>query len=399
MSMETSRYFNALSKCVRCGSCKAFCPTYDEDPTETMGARGRLALLWGLASGTLSPSPELNERIFSCTLCGACSGLCPAGVDIKELIYHGRTILMKDDKKRSLFRRLINFSVQNPKMSLGFLNFSRHLFMPYLIKKRLIPFELELPDYYLRDTIKVVTVPNKKGRVALFAGCMVNFVYPNLGESLINVLNALGYEVIIPATEACCGAPLRGLGLEEEAKQLARKNVQLFSTLNVEAVLSLCPTCTLTIQREYPTLIGEGVQGAQDISRFLADKIDLSTLSVLSSPIRTALYHDPCHLKYGLSIENEPREIIRRLGVKVLKTAEARCCGFAGTFCFTFQELSERLLDTCVKGYVNSEAEAIITSCPGCILQLSKGCKDKPVLHLIEVLEEAIVQNPAVRHP
>jgi glycolate oxidase iron-sulfur subunit len=360
-----------------------------------MGARGRLALLWGLATGILTPSQELSDRIFSCTLCGACSALCPAGVDIKEVIYHGRTILKDNDKKRSLFRRLINFSVKKPKTSLAFLKLSRHILMPYFLKKRLIPFELQLPDHYLRDMIKVVTVSKKKGRVALFTGCMVNFVYPNLGESLINVLNALGYEVILPATEVCCGAPLRSLGLEEEARQHARKNVQLFRTLNVEAVVSLCPTCTLTIHREYPLLIGEGIQDAQDISRFLSDKIDWSGLAELSSPTKKALYHDPCHLKYGLSIENEPREIIRQSGIDLLKTTESRCCGFAGTFCFTFHELSERLLGTCVNEYRNSEAEVIITSCPGCILQLSNGCRDKQVLHLIEVIEEALLQTPA----
>lgn len=392
--METVRYLNELSKCVRCGSCKAFCPTYDEVSTEAMGARGRLALLWALASGTITPSPALHDRIFSCTLCGACSGLCPPGVDIKEVICHGRTILKSDDKKRRFIRRLINFSVKKPKLSFTLLGMTKHILMPYLLKKGFVPFQLELPDRSLRDNVKVVSVSHKKGRVALFTGCMVNFVYPNLGESLINVLHALGYEVILPSTEACCGAPLRGLGLEEEARQLAGRNVQLFSKLNVEAVLSLCPTCTLTIQREYPSLIGEGIQKAQDISSFLVDKIDSTVFSALASPIKKALYHDPYHLKYGLAIEKEPREIIGNIGIDLIKTGEERCCGFAGVFCFTFQELSQRLLNTCVKEYTNSEAEVIITSCPGCILQLSKGFKDKPVLHLIEVIEEAVVQTP-----
>jgi glycolate oxidase iron-sulfur subunit len=395
--METGPYLNDLAKCVRCGSCKAFCPTYDETASESMGARGRLALLWGLASGTISPSPGLIDRIFSCTLCGACYSLCPAGVDIKEVIYHARTILRNDDRKRRFIRRLIDFSIKSPKLSFTFMRLTQHMVMPYLLKKSLVPFQLELPDRCLRDLVKVVSVPRKKGRVALFTGCMVNFVYPNLGESLINVLHTLGYEVILPATEVCCGAPLRGLGLEEEALQLARKNVQLFGKLNVEAVLSLCPTCTLTIQREYPSLVGEGIHKAQDISSFLLDKLESPDISPASPPVRKALYHDPCHLKYGLSIETEPRKIIRDLGIELIKTPEDRCCGFAGSFCFTFQELSQQLLNTCMKQYINTGAEVIITSCPGCILQLSKGSKNIPVLHLVEVLEEAFVKNPVFR--
>lgn len=394
--METSRYLNDLSKCVRCGSCKAFCPTYEEVATEAMGARGRLALLWGLASKTIAPSPALHNRIFSCTLCGACSGQCPPGVDIKEVIYHGRTILKNDDKDRRFIRRLISVSLKNPKLSFTLLAMIQPILMPYLSRKGVVPSQLALPDRCLRDTVKVVSVPQKKGRVALFTGCMTNFVYPNLGKSLINVLHSLRYEVILPSAEACCGAPLRGLGLEEAARQLARKNVQLFSKLNVDAVLSLCPTCTLTIQREYPQLIGDSIHKAQDISSFLVDNMDLPGLSSLSPTMKTAIYHDPCHLKYGLSVEKAPREIIRNIGIDLIQTGEGRCCGFAGTFCFTFRELSQQLLDSCMQDYTNSNAEMIITSCPGCILQLSKRCKDKPIVHLIEVLEKAIVRTPVL---
>jgi len=394
--METSRYRNDLSQCVRCGSCKAFCPTYDETSIEPMGARGRLALLQGLASGTLSPSPLLNDRIFSCTLCGACAELCPAGVDIKEAIYHGRTILEKEDKKRRLMRRLIAFSIKRPKVSFALAGIMQHILRPYFLKKGLIPSEFALPDHSLRDSAKVVTVPNKKGRVALFTGCMVNFAYPHLGESLINILFALGYEVILPATEVCCGAPLRCLGLEEEAKHLAQKNARLFNTLNVEAVLSLCPTCTLTVQREYPSLIGEGIQNAQDISTFLTEKIDVSGLSEEASPFKRAFYHDPCHLKYGLSIEQEPRKLIRDLGIELLTTEEGRCCGFAGTFNLGFPDLSRQILATCIEQYTDTKAEAIITACPGCILQLSRCSPGKPVLHIVEVLEEALVKTPVL---
>jgi glycolate oxidase iron-sulfur subunit len=100
--MDSTRYLSELSRCVRCGTCKALCPTYDEDSSEAMGARGRIAILWGLSSGKLVSSPALNDRIFSCTLCGACSGLCPPGIDIKEISYHGRKLLRKSDKKRKL---------------------------------------------------------------------------------------------------------------------------------------------------------------------------------------------------------------------------------------------------------------------------------------------------------
>ncbi|MFA6056306.1 MAG: (Fe-S)-binding protein, partial [Thermodesulfovibrionales bacterium] len=223
--MEDRKYISELLKCVRCGSCKAFCPIYDEDSMESMGARGRLSILLGLSTGKLVSSKILNHRIFSCTLCGACSDLCPLGVDIKEVIYHGRNILKKSDRQRRLLRFLTKFFTKRPNLCFKLLGMTRHMFLPCLSKKGLLPFQTELPDHRFRDNVQVVTVPNRKGRVAVFTGCSINFIYPQLGESLINVLHTLGYEVILPAGEVCCGAPLRTLGLEEEAAAMAEKNL------------------------------------------------------------------------------------------------------------------------------------------------------------------------------
>ena len=196
---------------------------------------------------------------------------------------------------------------------------TQHILFPYLLKKGLLPFNIELPEHHLKDRLQVYTVSKKKGRVAVFTGCTVNFLYPYLGESLINVLHRLGYEVILPAGEVCCGAPLRTLGLEKEAIELAKKNLEIFSRLNVDAVLSLCPTCTLAIKAEYPKLIGEGIDKAKDISSFFLDELNSSQFSLLSS-LKGAVYHDPCHLKYGLGIEREPREIIENIGIDLIET-------------------------------------------------------------------------------
>src|SRR4030043_1201631 len=390
--MENSQYLIELSKCIRCGSCKAFCPTYDEDSTEAMGARGRLALLWGFSSGQLAPSPILNDRIFSCTTCGACSVLCPLGIDIEEVVYHGRSLLKNTDKKRRYLRFLTRFSTKRPNLSFRLLSITQHILFPYLLKKGLIPFNPELPEHHLKDRLQVYKVSKKKGRVAVFTGCTINFLYPHLGESLINVLHRLGYEVILPSGEVCCGAPLRTLGLEKEAMELAKKNLGIFSRLNVDAVLSLCPTCTLAIKVEYPKLIGEGIDKARDISSFFLDELNSSQYS-LPPPLKGVVFHDPCHLKYGLGIEREPREIIKNIGIDLIKTEGDRCCGFGGIFSLSYKELSQGLLNKCIGDYIKAGAETIITSCPGCMMQLTKGAENKPVLHLIEVIEEALFQQ------
>jgi len=389
--METTFYLEQLSKCVRCGSCKAFCPTYNDDFTEAMGARGRLALLWGLSSGKLLASPALNDRVFSCTLCGICSGQCPAGLDIKELFYHGRSILRKTDKKRRVLRFLTSFITKRPKLSLQLLGMTQNIVFPYLFKKGFLPFKPDLPEYHLKEKLKVYTVTKKKGRVAIFTGCTINFLLPHLMESLTHVLHRLGYEVIFPVGEVCCGVPLRSLGLDKIAKELAKKNLELFNRLNVEAVISLCPTCTLAIKYEYPNLIGEGIEKAIDVSQFLIDKLDPAQFQLTPSHMKSALFHDPCHLKYGLGIKKEPRAILENIGVDLQKTDGGHCCGFAGTFSFSYRELSQNLLKKCLLDYSQVESDMIVTACPGCMIQLSKDNAHKPVVHLIEVVEEAML--------
>jgi glycolate oxidase iron-sulfur subunit len=382
--MEEEEYIRELSRCIRCGSCKAFCPTYDEAITETMGARGRLLLLWGLSTGVLKPSAILKERIFSCILCGACSESCPSGVDIQEVIYHGRSLLRKHDSRRSLLRLLTKCYSERPEMSFRLLKILYYVF-PSLFKG-LLP--SELPERALTNGNRIYTVPKKKGRVAIFTGCLVNFLYPHLGELLINILQRFDYEVILPVGEVCCGIPLRGLGLRKEAVRLAKKNMSVFKRLNAEAVLSLCPTCVVALRVEYPKLIGEGLKNAMDIASFFANKIVPRRFSPSNTNFTTAFYHDPCHLRYGLGVKREPRDIIRNTGITLIDKEGQMCCGFGGLFSLYNKELSQSLLEKCSRSYSTAEAETIITSCPGCMMQLSKELKTMTVLHLIEIMGE-----------
>ena len=384
MYTDLATYLEELSKCVRCGSCKASCPIYADDPTEPMGTRGRLMLLRGLAKGEISPSPLLNERIFSCILCGACAKACPLGVDIPEAIYRGRALLKGSDKQRRFLRKLARLSARWPDHAFRMLRLSERFILPFLARRGVVPFSPELPESPLRNVEQVFKTHKKKGRVAVFVGCSTNYIFPHFGESLINVLQRFGYEVILPKGETCCGAPLRSLGLEKEAEELARKNYRVFSRLKVDAILSLCPTCTHSLRDEYPKMIGKGLERAMDISTFFSDKV-----KAMDRIYKTSFYHDPCHLYYGLGVKQEPREIIRKAGVDLVESGEQGCCGFGGLFCLSFKDISSGLLKKRTDRIKETNADMVITSCPGCVLQLSRSITDRPVLHLIELIEEA----------
>jgi len=391
MNVKKTEYLKDILKCVRCGGCKALCPTYDEALSEGMGARGRIQLTKALVSGEIKPSDLLNERIFSCILCGACASLCPLGVDVPAAICHARALLEKSDKKRRYIRFLSKFLTKWPDLSFKLLSISQHILLPVLKRKGLMPFRPELPDTPFRPAEQVYKVSRKRGRIAIFAGCSTNYLFPYLGEALINVLQNLGYEVVIPKGELCCGSPLRSLGLEEDAIVLAKRNYRIFSKLKVEAILSLCPSCTFTLKYDYAKTINMGLENAMDISEFFHNKVETK-----EAVHKSAVFHDPCHLYHGLGVSEEPRNIIRKIGVELIDSGYSGCCGFGGVFCFSNRGISENLLQKCSAKLINTDAEAIVTSCPGCMLYLSSYITDRPVIHLIELIEEAYCKKPSV---
>lgn len=391
-----------LNSCVRCGRCKALCPTYAEDVTEGMSARGRAVLMRSFHSGELRPSKKLDERIFSCMLCGACNKLCPVGINLTDAIYGVRERLRGVSKKRRLFSFGVGIGLKRLSMSFRILKFLEGIneILPAPKIRLFKTMNISLPDFPLREGTSVFRVSKPVGRVAVFAGCTVNFLYPQVGMSLIGSLNAMNYDVVLPKGEVCCGAPLLGLGLKEGAVEMAERNMNAFRKLNVEAVVGLCPTCISFIKNEYRKLIGDSVDNAVDVSQFFIDKIhdtgktrQKTENKNLSSGFRhlgSVVYHDPCHSIYALDVSSEPRQILKSIGFN-LTDSDKGCCGFGGTFRLLYEEISEGILDKRVEGYKN--ADMIVTSCPNCILQLRSKIKDRHVKHIIEIIQESLADK------
>lgn len=383
------KYYKDLKKCVRCGSCKATCPTYSLKHSESLGPRGRLRLLWALSTGELEPTQAMADRVFSCLLCGACSRQCSAGVNILEAMYHGRGFLRGADRGGRTLRRVLRFVLKRPGLSFRFFRLTQPLLGPLLARTGLAGGTLKPAEYTLKDVGTVFSpadIRDKRGRVLLFSGCSVNYVYPHLGESFIRVCNALGYEVVLPKREVCCGAPLRALGLTDDAVKFARRNIEALKGLKADAIVSLCPTCVITLGEHYRELTGDGID-AVDAITFLSDKIRAKP----ALDVRAA-YHDPCHALYGLGQYAEPRKLLRSMGVDIVDM-ENGCCGMAGTFSLSFRSLSDALLKRRVEEFEKTGAEILVTSCPGCLFQLSKSVPSARVFHAIEVVEEGLGIN------
>lgn len=387
------RSVTELASCVRCGSCKAHCPSYRQEGTEGMGARGRAILLKQFLDGSLEPSALLDERIFTCILCGACNKLCPLGIDVTGAVYEGRRRLSAFNRKRRLLGLGMRLALKRPSLSFRVLQFIEganevfplHRIKPFGVLRQM---GITVPGFGLRDGESLFRVPRPRGRVAVFAGCTANFLSPHLGGALIRSLNALRYDVVLPKGEVCCGAPLMGLGLMDDAAELAERNMHVFRKLKVEAVVGLCPTCVHFIRNEYRKLGGEGIVHALDVAQFFAGERLPSDSDTQERRIASRIvYHDPCHALNYLGVSVEPRKILRERGFTVSET-ERGCCGFGGSFRVLYPELSGSILEERREAY--RSADMIVTSCPNCILQLRSGIRDKEVKHLVEIIEEGV---------
>lgn len=391
--MNESQYYKELSKCVRCGACKALCPTYLSTLDETMGARGRIAMLGALRENELTPTKNLSDKIFSCILCGACEDLCPTGINIPETIYEGRAQLKDHYRRGRLLAKIMKSSLSKTNTFFSVLRGLQKFIYPTLYKAgRLRYIPAMAPSPFKKNT-QVYKNKKKIGRIVIFAGCSVNYFYPHLGDSLIHILMAKGYEVIVLSGEICCGAPMRSLGFKKEAVTMAKKNIELFNKLNTEAILCMCPTCTMTIKKQYPIITGETIEKIMDINEFfIKDK----TIQNLKTGPRVVTYHDPCHLRYGLGIKNEPREILKGIqGIKFVEMQNAGdCCGFGGFFSQNFKELSKTIGKKKINSICNTSADTVVTSCPGCMMQLedikNETGAEIDIMHIVEIIYEAM---------
>jgi len=395
MTEETSGKKTA-DLCVRCGHCNPVCPTYIEFANEGMGGRGRLELAARFLAGEIVPSERLERLLFSCLMCGACDRSCPRGISVTGAIYEARRKLAFSWSKSRPYSSSIKYACSHPAASYGVLYFLDQAgLLPFLSGFR--PFRaikelgLRLPEERFKHNMSVFRPPEPRGRVALFTGCTVDFLYPRMGVALIEVLNSMNLEVVLSKKEICCGAPLLNMGFRYEAERLAEKNLNIFGKLQVDAVISLCPTCAHFIKDVYHELLGEGIANATDVLKFIFDSGGANDIRPYLADYGNIMFHDPCHSVNYLDSVREPRKILRALGANLAEPSEQGCCGMNGVVGLTHKDVSEAMCRKRASAF--ESADMVVTSCPNCVMQLGHLMKKKPVKHIIELVNEGIINK------
>lgn len=401
--------------CVHCGLCLGSCPTYLETGNENESPRGRIYLMRALQDGRVPLSDSSVRHIDLCLGCRACESACPSGVQYGALLESTREHVEKSHR-RSLFQTLLRrYAIDQiipfpERMSLalwparlakqfGILNF-----LPKFMRDSLAL----LPESIDSDPLPELspTIPsNRRGRVGFVSGCVMSIMFARTNRATVELLNHCGYDVVNPQEQGCCGALDAHSGNLERAREFAKRNIAAFESLDLDAIIINAAGCGSTLKEYGHLLHGDPVweeralrfsSKVKDLAEWLIPLIqsfDFDDAAVTHS----VTYHDACHLAHAQRITTQPRELVRAVvGDRFVALRESDiCCGSAGSYNLTEPGMAERLQRRKVDNILETGATTVVTTNPGCILQIragleKAGASQMRVVHIADFLNEAI---------
>ena len=408
-----------LDKCVHCGLCLNACPTYRELRLEMDSPRGRIYQMAQVASGAAAINPSYIEHIDLCLACRGCETACPSGVQYGRLVEAARAEIENTIRRprRARFARYLVFQRLLPsRVNLWLAGALLYLYQAsgckklvqslHLLPRKLAELESLAPEvqapFFFRYYGSVLEPENaQRHRVAFLGGCIANISFARLNEATLRVLRKNGCEVSIPAAQSCCGALHVHAGLREEARTLARRNIDAFLDGEYDAIITNAAGCGSTL-KEYGELLEHDQQYSQkarhfsalvkDVTEFLAS-IELNTN--MRKLAITATYQDSCHLAHGQRVRSAPRQLLAAVPGLELREMPLSdlCCGSAGIYNVVHAEMAMALLKKKMDAVNATGAEVIATANPGCMLQLAAGVKKfgrgQKVAHVVEILDQA----------
>lgn len=418
-----------IDACVHCGFCLTTCPSYRILGKESDSPRGRIYLMDAINKGEADLTPTSVEHFDSCLGCLACTTACPSGVQYDQLIAAVRPQIQRNhprSRPEQLFRQLIFSLFPYPdrlRLLLAPLGLYQLLRVSKLVQrsgllKRLSPnlaaMESLLPQVTpqsFQDNLPEV-VPaqgERRYRVGMILGCVQRVFFSGVNEATARVLSANGCEVLIPRSQGCCSALPAHQGESNQAQALARQMIDSFADTKVDYVIINAAGCGHTL-KEYGHILADDPVYCDRAHQFSAQVRDVQEFLMevgLTAPLQpitegplTVVYQDACHLLHGQNISLQPRQLLKQIPqVRLREPVDAAlCCGSAGVYNMLQPEVAEELGQMKVKNLLNTGAELIASSNPGCSLQIQKHLQEQgklmPLMHPIALLDKSIRGEP-----
>ncbi len=394
--------------------------------------RGRIYQVLLADAGRLAIGDSFALHIDRCLGCLACETACPSGVHYGRIVERARAEIQQNYRRpwltrvmrRQVYGKLLrDFSALARWARL--LRFYQRSGLQKLVRATgllkligLAQIEALAPqvesDFFFRELGAVYpAVGERRARVALLAGCIASVAFAELNRATIRVLTRNGVEVHIPAGQGCCGALHAHAGYLDDARDLARHNIDAMLRApspsqsapagdpvrpEFDAIVTNAAGCGSTM-KDYAELLAGDAAYAEKARQFVARTKDVNEFLAelgLRPPARPlakrVTYQDPCHLAHAQKVRSAPRALLKAIGAELMEMPHSDyCCGSAGTYNVVQNELSMKILAAKMDDVAAVEADIIVTANVGCMLQLRAGAAQRgmkaEVKHVIELVD------------
>lgn len=408
--------------CVHCGFCLPACPTYLLWGREADSPRGRIYLIKAQLEGRTSIDDTFRRHLDACLGCMACVTACPSGVQYDRLIEGTRPAIEASGARSladRLYRQLLFAIFPHPRrlrwlagplrlaQRLGLQRALRASGLVGVLPSRLAALERLTPTLSARQPPlpPVIAAAGEKRRtVGLLLGCVQRVFFPAVNHATARVLSAEGCEVHAPRDQPCCGALMLHAGMVDEARASARRLIDVFEAARVDQIVINAAGCG-SAMKEYGELLRDDPIYAPKARAFAAKCVDISEVLAELEPRATrhplpmrVAYHDACHLQHAQRVKQAPRQVLQtipQLVVREIGEPEV-CCGSAGIYNLLEPDAASALGARKVEHVVATDADVLVSSNPGCLLQIAAGLQSAGntmrTMHFIELVDRAIHQ-------
>jgi heterodisulfide reductase subunit D len=374
----TKLHYEEVAKCTRCGFCLPDCPTYAVKRTETYTARGRNAITRAVIEDRLELTADLAKSLFSCLGCGACTVACFPSVKTRDAVWADRSVLADQQLHPAIMEKLTESLNEYYNIS-GDDQEERDEWRDYLE---------DVPEEYL---------DKDKAEIVYFVGCVASFfpMAQKIPADMATIMYKAGLDfTILGGEEWCCGFPLIGAGMPDQANNLREHNIERVQAAGAKEVMFACPSCFHTWQHLY-----EGDFQKTHASQLLARLVKNGALKFKELNM-TVTYHDPCDLGRNSSVYEEPRDVIKAIpGINFVELPKNRamsvCCGGGGNVEMVDPDLSAAIAQMKVDSILATGADAVVSSCQQCLRTIKTratraGVKNLEVLDLVQLVRMAL---------
>jgi glycolate oxidase iron-sulfur subunit len=364
--------------CADCGTCQSACPVYQAELSEPNSPRGKVNLIKAIADRRLEPNRHNRSLLYQCLVCGGCEHACPQGVEFNAMMIEHRNRI-SGGRRIPWLKKAALFFYQ------GFV-LRKLLWLPRLLARTPLKKKLFLPSFQPADLKRIAAGDrSKEYDVLLFPGCVFTYFFPRKVVEIKSLLEKQGFSVLYPQGLHCCGFPYLSQGWGKKFAALKKKNEAVFKRFRFRRIVVPCSTGVLAFKKYYDLPGTEIIELGDFLYKHCPGApVDTAFAEKLPGPFT---YHDPCHNLKSLKLQKEARHFLEQFGERYRNDDSALCCGFGGIFRVGFPATSRKILDKKSAKLNELGVGAVVTSCPGCYLQLQENL-NMPVYFFSDLFEK-----------